>query len=1041
MAYSPSSPYLVKLQDLKLWQCNYDNLLKTKTDTAHPSDFETIEGLSALDSPDLTPQMSPRQPSVDWDKKVLTPAKPFEQLLEEKLAEDQPVKGQGKAKKPFLKKGSGLLRYNLVPKHSTGRKAERRRASHEEKIHDVPKTRPKTPIQNEDSGYKDQQSLTPLKVPEFSIRSKTAWVKPDDEENHENSVVRESTNSHQKNELNPAGFHSNIIERINEFALKHLLPVSPRKCVKVLCEKNCIPLSEVNCAIKQDSDVFNTTEKELKLFEALEECAENSSFSSTNSSVMRLLSSTPSKKNNLMKSPILEESTRECQFLQNRRLNQKLKEVNEKSDLLSDFLNNLRKISKDKYAAKSGKENREITPDTSFSEEEKSSTNTDTRTHSPSSLYTDFETTYRETTKVDAAVNTSDLEKPQYPQNDKGCSECEELKDSLNRLKREVPDIQAEKAKLCDFAKDLEKKRDQLSKEIEKLRKKYDKDIGELQEELDSEKKKFLREKSIFDMYLKEAQNRPNKKEREEISGLKKELADIKELLKLKDTKNGATQARLRNHIKQLEKERTELKSTVDSLQKENSKLNAIQKVRRPAESKMLHEINKNLSKLTEESLKSQLNKSDSCGSKKTSLDDVKKGRRKSTGDASGKPDREIISPKSNRKPLPNFKRRLSEDIDSVIEDSNDEHQTTDNGDFSVEKQYETTFGQSTEAPTRINMKESKEVTKTTKVFPDGSKEIKYSNGSWKTVSPDSQLITFKYYNGDIKETNMKEGTVKYYFAESSTWITEFPDGSEVVEYAKCPTKIHFGSNIDPTPYPQLFRCTRCTSTRIGALFSHMWFGTQAKLDSTRDTRLVGDTTLTNSWKNWNTTEKSMTLQFSSFHGKYSSGISAIIPSLATSPVSTCFCCQPPQYQNSLLRFGLCNSMRQSFDLKNLTAFLIATHEFMHFLSGQKERKYKDGKIEVQCPDGRSLTRGLDGSNEISYPDGSKLLQTTDGQKIIMFPNGQKEFHTKEHKRREYPDGTVKFIYPDGTRETRYSSGRVRIKDSNNVLIMDTHGS
>lgn len=78
----------------------------------------------------------------------------------------------------------------------------------------------------------------------------------------------------------------------------------------------------------------------------------------------------------------------------------------------------------------------------------------------------------------------------------------------------------------------------------------------------------------------------------------------------MKETKNGATQARLRNQIKCLEKERDELKTSVENLQKENSKLNASRRIQRPSEVKMLHEINKNLTKLTEETFKKQLSKS-----------------------------------------------------------------------------------------------------------------------------------------------------------------------------------------------------------------------------------------------------------------------------------------------------------------------------------------------------------------------------------------------------------------------------------------------
>lgn len=115
----------------------------------------------------------------------------------------------------------------------------------------------------------------------------------------------------------------------------------------------------------------------------------------------------------------------------------------------------------------------------------------------------------------------------------------------------------------------------------------------------------------LFFRCMKESVNRPNKKEREELSLLKKELTDIKELMKLKETKNGATQARLRNQIKSLEKERDDLKSSVENLQKENSKLNASRRLERPSEVKMLQEINKNLTKLTEETFKKQKTKTD----------------------------------------------------------------------------------------------------------------------------------------------------------------------------------------------------------------------------------------------------------------------------------------------------------------------------------------------------------------------------------------------------------------------------------------------
>lgn len=42
-------------------------------------------------------------------------------------------------------------------------------------------------------------------------------------------------------------------------------------------------------------------------------------------------------------------------------------------------------------------------------------------------------------------------------------------------------------------------------------------------------------------------------------------------------------------------------------------------------------------------------------------------------------------------------------------------------------------------------------------------------------------------------------------------------------------------------------------------------------------------------------------------------------------------------------------------------------------------------------------------------------------------------------QRREYPDGTVKLVFADGIQETRYANGRIRLKDKDGNLIMDTH--
>ncbi|XP_030056141.1 centromere protein J-like [Microcaecilia unicolor] len=112
--------------------------------------------------------------------------------------------------------------------------------------------------------------------------------------------------------------------------------------------------------------------------------------------------------------------------------------------------------------------------------------------------------------------------------------------------------------------------------------------------------------------------------------------------------------------------------------------------------------------------------------------------------------------------------------------------------------------------------------------------------------------------------------------------------------------------------------------------------------------------------------------------------------------------------------------------------------EVLHFSNGQIEKHYPDGKKEITFPDQTVKNLFLDGSEENIFPDGTIVRVQLDGSKIIEFDNGQRELHTSQFKRREYPDGTVKTVYNDGHQETKYASGRVRIKDKDGSVVMDT---
>ncbi|EMP36444.1 Centromere protein J [Chelonia mydas] len=112
--------------------------------------------------------------------------------------------------------------------------------------------------------------------------------------------------------------------------------------------------------------------------------------------------------------------------------------------------------------------------------------------------------------------------------------------------------------------------------------------------------------------------------------------------------------------------------------------------------------------------------------------------------------------------------------------------------------------------------------------------------------------------------------------------------------------------------------------------------------------------------------------------------------------------------------------------------------EVLHFSNGQIEKHYPDGRKEITFPDQTIKNLFMDGGEESIFPDGTIVRVQRDGSKTIEFNNGQRELHTPQFKRREYPDGTVKTVYANGHQETKYVCGRVRVKDKDGNVIMDT---
>lgn len=190
-----SLAYLTKLRELKLWQDNCDTVLHNDSQQSLESNTlgsEFIEGISTLDNPKYNSSKF-----EDWTKKTISLSSPFDQKLEGKLVEEH-VKAQNKPKKPFLKKGSGLLRYKLY---------------NPTKIKPVKKSKINTKTE-----LTVQQSIS-LKDP--IIKPKATWCE----------AVLTNTNSTENKDLTEENewvsklkLKDNITEQIKELTVRNIFP-------------------------------------------------------------------------------------------------------------------------------------------------------------------------------------------------------------------------------------------------------------------------------------------------------------------------------------------------------------------------------------------------------------------------------------------------------------------------------------------------------------------------------------------------------------------------------------------------------------------------------------------------------------------------------------------------------------------------------------------------------------------------------------------------------------------------------------------------
>lgn len=349
-----------------------------------------------------------------------------------------------------------------------------------------------------------------------------------------------------------------------------------------------------------------------------------------------------------------------------------------------------------------------------------------------------------------------------------------------------------------------------LIREHEMIRLQFDEERREFQKHMENERINFemymhdqrlqmMNEKTKWEKKMKDTRVM-TQTEKNELISLREKCANHEAELSAREQKHVAAQGRIRAQLRNMEKEMKETRLELEHLQRENKKLESENmRMRRQSNNKILTEINKTISKLAHSTDENQKDGTKEKGVRPA----VKKCSNKNahkTVVAKVTSHREQFNENHMRsRSVPNLQQTDSNEIAYELCSSN--ASDGENSESSSRDNQSSYFPNNSSNKQRLVRADDDEFEKTANSNqldesdsistsmkriienPDGGKDVWYPNGNLKKISADGMCIRMLYFNKDIKETDIKEGIVKYYYAESDTWQTSYLDGLEIFEY------------------------------------------------------------------------------------------------------------------------------------------------------------------------------------------------------------------------------------------------------------------
>ena len=371
-----------------------------------------------------------------------------------------------------------------------------------------------------------------------------------------------------------------------------------------------------------------------------------------------------------------------------------------------------------------------------------------------------------------------------------------ELEKEIANYKTKNDKLKIEKAKLDERARQVEKEEARLEEERENQAK-------ELEEIREAEMRKIKREKQIAQRNMKAMENKPNRKEREEIEGLKDQLKKLEEEHLVRETRAKAKIERQKKQIEELQKDNEDLKNTIiryEKMRLDNSGFQndeeSVEKIKETKEVKRAKTPVKRLK--TPDTLKEPRSKEE---------------KQVSTKQRINKPKEEKNEPKQGDNKVHKKIEKSRNDPSATVEniyksfiniDPNDREFKIQidekNYRFNTNKYY-LEFLEENKKRRKLLKKEILDDGRIQNIYEGNVVEVVFPNGARRKNFPKGYSIVH-FANEDVKQVLPDETTIYYYKEHDTTQITLAKDNTEIYRFAEGQVEFHYPDGNKEIKFP-----------------------------------------------------------------------------------------------------------------------------------------------------------------------------------------------------------------------------------------------